>query len=283
MSLTSVVSWSLVSGYKTLLGAGRDPSCSLTSKGPTEAEKAMMKNLQNLLLTLLLVTCPQATAIPSIADRFWNWMEGGGEDHSTPYMAYLQGKNRYFCGGFLVAPNWVMTAAHCFNHKPLTVILGAHTIQRREKSWQTFEVLEYHVNPGFTRPEKGNDILLLKLKGNATSNSYVSTISIGRSKVRDRAACSIVGWGSSNLTLRNTKVTIIGQRDCLAYNPGLAENLICGLSGSDRVPEKSDAGDPLVCNNKAYGIFSYRHNNWPGFYTCIAHYLPWIDRVMKSA
>lgn len=34
MNLISVVSWRLVSGYKTLLGTGRDPSCSLTSKGP---------------------------------------------------------------------------------------------------------------------------------------------------------------------------------------------------------------------------------------------------------
>lgn len=43
-------------------------------------------------------------------------MEGGGEakTRSTPYVAYLQGKNNQFCGGFLVAPNWVMTAAQCF-------------------------------------------------------------------------------------------------------------------------------------------------------------------------
>lgn len=49
------------------------------------------------------------------------------------------------------------------SHKPLTVILGAHTLQRREKSWQTFEVKEYHCHPDFTSPKKGNDILLLKV------------------------------------------------------------------------------------------------------------------------
>lgn len=48
-------------------------------------------------------------------------------------------------------------------HKPLTVILGAHTLQSREKSWQTFEVKEYHCHPHFTSPKKGNDILLLKV------------------------------------------------------------------------------------------------------------------------
>lgn len=57
-----MVSWSLASCYKTLLGAGRDPRFSLTSGRSTEAENAVMKHLQKLLLSLLLVTCPPAKA-----------------------------------------------------------------------------------------------------------------------------------------------------------------------------------------------------------------------------
>ncbi|NXO02380.1 GRAF protein, partial [Rhinopomastus cyanomelas] len=211
------------------------------------------------------------------------------------YVAYLQGQNNHSCGGFLVAPNWVMTAAQCFEHSPLTVILGAHTLQRKEDSWQTFQVQDYHWHPHFTSPKKGNDILLLKLKGNATSNSFVRTISFEKAKVPGGAECRVVGWGygKSTATLREATVTIIKQRDCLSLYPGLADNLICGHSKSARVPEKvslwlgeqkpngeADAGDPLVCNNKAYGIFSYR-GNWPGFYTHIAPYLPWVSSVMK--
>ncbi|KAM9369079.1 granzyme E-like [Phaethornis superciliosus] len=281
MSLTSVVSWSLISGYKTLLGVGTDPSCSLTSKGPTEAEKAMKKPLLNPLLTLLLVTCPSAKANDS-----WKWMQGGGgaKVSPTPYLAYLQGVNNHFCGGFLVAPRWVMTAAQCFEHQPLTVILGAHTIQRREKSWQIFEVQEYHCHPDFTTPRRGNDILLLKLKGNATSNRYVKTISLEKSKVPAGTVCSTAGWGykTSKTTLHTDNVTIIKRRDCLNRYPGLANNLICGDSEFSGLPEKGDAGDPLVCDNTAYGIFSYKQKHLPGFYTDIAPYLPWVNSVMKS-
>ncbi|XP_010019325.1 PREDICTED: granzyme F-like, partial [Nestor notabilis] len=53
-----------------------------------------------------------------------------------------------------------------------------------------------------------------------------------------------------------------------------------GFSSSS---SQGDAGNPLVCNNKAYGIFSYRYHNWPGFYTHIAPFLPWINSVMKSS
>ncbi|KAM6041617.1 chymase-like isoform 2-T2 [Chlamydotis macqueenii] len=197
-----------------------------------------MEYLQKLLLSLLLVPYP-----PAKANYPWNRMEGGGKakTRSTPYVAYLQGKNNHFCGGFLVAPNWVMTAAQCFMHKPLTVILGAHTIQRREESWQIFEVQEYHCHPDFMSAKKGNDILLLKLKGNATSNSYVRTISFEKSKVPGGTECSIVGWGYKTPadTLREAAVTIIRQRDCLSHYPGLTDNLICGRSGPARAPEKA--------------------------------------------
>ncbi|XP_039942427.1 granzyme M [Hirundo rustica] len=279
MSLTSVVSWSLVSGYKTLLGAGRDPRGSPTSEGPAEAQKAVMELLLPLLLPLLLGMCP-----PGCTSHAWTWRERGGEAKAapgappSPYVAFLRGKDNHTCGGFLVAPAWVMTAAQCLAHKPLTVILGAHTPRRREESWQTFQVKEYHCHPDFTSPKKRKDILLLKLNGNATRDGHVWPISLEKSRVRGGTECSVAGWGYGTAA-----VTVIKQRDCLNQYPGLADNLICGRSRSSGLPEKGRAGDPLVCNNKAYGIFSYRHSNWPGFYTHIAPYLPWVNSVMKSA
>lgn len=33
--------------------------------------------------------------------------------HSWPFIASIQMDGQHFCGGFLVWPKWVMTAAHC--------------------------------------------------------------------------------------------------------------------------------------------------------------------------
>ncbi|NXA00170.1 GRAE protein, partial [Nesospiza acunhae] len=222
------------------------------------------------------------------------------------YAAFLQGKDNHSCGGFLVAPAWVMTAAQCLQHKPLTVMLGAQSPQRREGSWQSFQVKEGRGIPGQTLISVFSPLFLsfclcvfcalAQLHGNASSNGHVRPISLEKSKIRGGAECSLAGWGD-----RTATVTITRQRDCLNHYPGLADNLICGQSRSSKVPGKVsvlregrfelgqsaeerilvDAGGPLVCNNKAFGIFSYRHNHWPGFYTHIAPYLPWAHSVMK--
>ncbi|NWQ83534.1 GRAE protein, partial [Columbina picui] len=200
------------------------------------------------------------------------------------YVAYLRGRDGHSCGGFLVAPNWVMTAAQCSLHQPLTVILGARRIQRREESWQTFEVEKYYCYKDFKSPQNGDDILLLKLKGNATSNSYVSSISLEKSTVPGGTVCSTAIWGYKPPAdeLHEATVTIIKERECLTRYPGLIDNVICGQSASAKVPEHvtGNAGDPLVCNNKAYGIFSYNYKQL-GFYTDITRYLPWINNIMK--
>ncbi|XP_052558612.1 granzyme G-like [Tympanuchus pallidicinctus] len=240
-----------------------------------------MQHPQRLLLTILLLAGPLDTA-----GRSWSRLDQDGRAvaQSRPYMAYLRGRDGGFCGGFLVAPGWVMTAAQCFSHRPLTVILGARDIQREEESWQELQVQKYHCHPKYRRREEGHDILLLELKSKAIVNDRVRPISFPNTRFPGGLMCSVAGWGhgASNTALCEANVTVSKQRDCLPIYLGLADHVLCAKSSSNGVPDKSYTGCPLVCNNRAYGIYSYPYRQPMSFYTDISPYLPWINHVMKS-
>ena len=47
-----------------------------------------------------------------------------------PYAVSLQGKGRHFCGGSLIAPNVVLSVAHC--HQPMIevkAVIGRHDLR----------------------------------------------------------------------------------------------------------------------------------------------------------
>ena len=55
--------------------------------------------------------------------------------YSRPYQVALLMNGRQGCGGTLIDPNWVLTAAHCLDSastSSLTVRVGAHSISQND-------------------------------------------------------------------------------------------------------------------------------------------------------
>ncbi|XP_065278267.1 granzyme-like protein 1 [Emys orbicularis] len=243
-----------------------------------------MRQACSLLILLALLSPTSAHAGAS-----WSEIVGGHEakPHSRPYMAYLKRTTLDFCGGFLVDPGWVMTAAHCRGN--LTVTLGAHNIHRQENSQQTFAVQSYHPHPAYEERPRVNDILLLKLKGKAKLNKYVRVIDLPKANrdVAPWSQCTTAGWGfidqgKTTDKLFETNVTIRPPKQCRSFNPGITNGIICAVSEQwVKDCSQGDDGGPLVCKGTAQGIFSYDFKRPPGFYTRIASYLPWIEKTMQ--
>uniref|UniRef100_A0A8C9LDY1 Peptidase S1 domain-containing protein n=1 Tax=Pavo cristatus TaxID=9049 RepID=A0A8C9LDY1_PAVCR len=155
-------------------------------------------------------------------------------------MAYLRGRDGGFCGGFLVAPGWVMTAAQCFS--PLTVILGARDIQREEESWQELQVQKSHCHPKYSRREEGHDILLLEvpravaveLGGGSPGHATLKGKTPISARLSGGVVCSVAGWGhgASNAALCEANVTLSKERDCLAIYPAPSPRLFFAVPNS---------------------------------------------------
>ncbi|XP_040824864.1 granzyme B(G,H)-like isoform X1 [Ochotona curzoniae] len=244
--------------------------------------------MQPLLLLLTLFLSLRAEAGEII---------GGHETkpHSRPYMAFIQywnGSDRKRCGGFLIREDFVLTAAHC-QGSPINVTLGAHNINKPEKTWQVIPVRNAIPHPEYNRKDYSNDIMLLQLNTKAKQNKLVKTINLPKRKthVRPGQVCHVAGWGKTTPngklsdTLRELELTVQKDEICKSSYPTY-KNDIEMCVGDEKTRKSSfqgDSGGPLVCKNVAQGIVSHGkpQGPTPQVYTKISSFLSWIKETMR--
>ncbi|XP_074705503.1 cathepsin G-like [Strix aluco] len=227
---------------------------------------------------------------------------GGWEakPHSRPYMAHLSIRNvsgNSRCGGFLIRPDAVLSAAHCVAGKRkvnITVTLGAHNISKNERSQQKFHVDHWVIHPNYTKNHHVNDIMLLKLKPRAKLTKEVSYILLPSHKERvgPGTTCEVAGWGRTSQTKNKTSVLmevnlkVQSNEVCDKYFKNyLHQSMVCvGDANHKKSTWKGDSGGPLVCNGKAHGIVSYGRKSciFPKVFTRVLYFEPWIRKELRK-
>ncbi|XP_009074298.1 PREDICTED: granzyme A-like [Acanthisitta chloris] len=231
---------------------------------------------------------------------------GGSEvpPHSRPFMALITRSGSAVCGGALIKENWVLTAAHCEVNQ-CEVVLGAHSVKRREREKQTFQIKKQIRHPDYKPCSKENDLMLLQLSGRAKINAAVKVIQVPNSgdDVQPGTVCTVAGWGLTDIrrkrhsdTLREVNVTVINRKTCndakhYNKNPVITENMICAGDKTGKKDScKGDSGGPLRCQNVMRGITAFGKPNkcgtadGPGVYTRLTkQYIHWIKKTIRGA
>ncbi|KAG8522385.1 Apolipoprotein(a), partial [Galemys pyrenaicus] len=220
--------------------------------------------------------------------------------HSWPWQVSLRTRfGMHFCGGTLVAPEWVVTAAHCLERSPRAssykVILGAHKEDPPEPDSQDISVASLFPGPGRA------DIALLKLSRPAiiTEKVIPACLPSPNYVVADRTLCFITGWGETQGTygagyLKEAQLPVIENKVCNRFdflNGRVRSSELCAgdlAGGTDSC--QGDSGGPLVCFEKdkyilqgvtSWGLGCARPNK-PGVYVRVSTFVNWIEETMRN-
>ncbi|TDH08330.1 hypothetical protein EPR50_G00097180 [Perca flavescens] len=216
--------------------------------------------------------------------------------NSMLYMASVQNSKHHVCGGFLISENFVLTAAHCDDEEPTSVVLGTHDITKADDSMR-YSITKFK-HPHYKGVSYGNDLMLLKLSRSIGLNDRVQQIPLPKDEknMTENVECSVAGWGYTETSplrivdeLRVANVSIINQDICNKTWGGLPANVICaGGYNTMKGFCQGDSGGPLVCDGQAVGVVSFNHKkncnypHIPNVYMDISKYLGWINDTLKE-
>ncbi|XP_075895468.1 mast cell protease 8-like isoform X2 [Nelusetta ayraudi] len=274
--------------------------CSLSNVTPHTTDSLLSGTMRPSLKLLLLLLCGLALSVH------------GGEiingvkvsDSQMLYMASVQNaRHKHICGGFLISEDIVVTAAHCYDKVPTSVVLGTHNLKRIDKTMR-YAVKMKCKHKSYKNLITGNDIMLLKLSEKVQrKNKRVKTIELPKTEVTIKPTdkCLVAGWGitkhggSSVTKLQKVNVRYMNLDQCKEKWGRLPDTVMCagGFTADGKGFCQGDSGGPLVCNGKPVGIVSFNRKgsdnkgnctypNFPNVYTNLSKYIQWIEETSKK-
>ncbi|OCT93737.1 hypothetical protein XELAEV_18011405mg [Xenopus laevis] len=220
-----------------------------------------------------------------------------------PWQVNLQHRKGDFCGGSIISPRWIVTAAHCVDGSnsyasDWRVFAGTLTLPSySDTSGHLVQAIYTH--PGYKSYD--NDIALMKLQDEISYNYNTQPVCLPNSGMiwETGTTCWISGWGktsetgSTSMYLKYAEVPVLDANECnynYIHNGRITSSMLCAgyLSGFRDTCQGDDGGPLVTYTNSLWWLvgdtswgFSCGQTYKPGVYGNMTVFLEWIYFQMR--
>uniref|UniRef100_H2ZGI1 Peptidase S1 domain-containing protein n=1 Tax=Ciona savignyi TaxID=51511 RepID=H2ZGI1_CIOSA len=218
-------------------------------------------------------------------DRTWPWVTS----LTLPGMKHV-------CGATLVRPEWLISAAHCFQEREGLGVWKAR-LGTGNGGVMEFNVTDVVVHPRYNAEAVDFDIALVKLGGRVRSFN-AEPLCLPTFDIDPGSYCVIAGWGvteglqGGTRKLQEGSVHVIERSTCQRYYPNhvISDRMMCAGRGGTVDACSGDSGGPMMCWHpqrrqwQLSGVTSWGSSctphSAPGVYTDVKYFSKWAERQM---
>lgn len=256
---------------------------------------------KHFLALAVAASCVNSTHAQTFSARIINGTTA--QPSAYPWMVSLRQSNAgQFCGASLIAPNWVLTAAHCVEGESaqgIQAFIGDFDLTKADQGEQAREIKRIVIHPSRTGSGEDNDIALLELSESVSNSPVMAASASLTDAIATGTPLTVMGWGNLSTSgeefpdrLNEVKVPLVAQSLCKEnYGGDISDNMICaGLEEGGKDSCQGDSGGPLVHQLDGQwhqvGIVSWGDGcaaaNKPGVYARVGAYTNWISQVTSG-